>query len=131
MELVNEIGSFEPRSDDEWKIFKFSIETLLLLLSPFSPHITEELWEAIGNKPSILERQWPSWNEDIAKEEEIELVIQINGRVRARLMVSAGLSDDEIKQKALEEPKIKEIILNKTLKKVFVVKGKLVNIVIN
>jgi leucyl-tRNA synthetase len=130
MELVNEISSSEPRSDEEWKIFKFSIETLLLLLSPFSPHITEELWETIGNKPSILEQPWPVWDEEEVKEKEIELVIQINGKVRAKLMVSAGLSDDEIKQKALEEPKIKEMILNKTLKKVFIVKGKLVNMVI-
>ncbi|MBI4683602.1 MAG: leucine--tRNA ligase [Nitrospirae bacterium] len=130
MELVNEITSFESRTDDDWRVLKFSIETLLLLLSPFSPHISEELWEATGNKPSILERAWPSWNENIAKEEEIELVIQINGKVRAKLMAPAGLSDAEVQNRALDEQKIKEIIGQKTLKKIFVVKGKLVNIVI-
>ncbi|MCX5717534.1 MAG: leucine--tRNA ligase [Nitrospirae bacterium] len=130
MEFVNDLSSFEPKSEDDWKVFRFSIETLLLLLSPFSPHITEELWESMGNKKKILEQKWPSWDEDIAKEEEIELVIQINGKVKAKIMIPAGLSDDEVRKKAIDEPKIQEIISKKALKKVFIVKGKLVNIVI-
>lgn len=130
MELVNEISSFEPKSDSEWKTLRFSIETLILLLSPFSPHISEELWQNIGNKSSILEQQWPEWDEQIAKEEEIELVVQINGKVKAKLIGPAGLSEDQIKERVFSEQKIKEILANKTIKKVFVVKNKLVNIVI-
>lgn len=129
MELINEITSFEPESDEDFAIFKFAIETALLLLSPFSPHIAEELWEAIGNKPSIFEQRWPGWDEEAAKEEEIELVIQVNGKLRSKVMVSHGLSEEEVKQKALSEPKIKEMIGGKIIKKVLVVKGKLVNIV--
>ena len=130
MELVNDLCSFEPKSDDDWKVFRFGIEALLLLLSPFSPHISEELWESIGNKKGILEQKWPLWDENIAKEEEIELVIQINGKVKAKIMIAAGQADDEVRGKALGEPRIQEIIKGKTLKKVFIVKGKLVNIVI-
>jgi leucyl-tRNA synthetase len=130
MELVNEITAFEPESDEDWAVFKFSIETVLLLLSPFSPHIAEELWEAIGNKPSIFEQKWPEWDEEAAKEEMIELVIQVNGRVRSKLMMPQGLPDDEIRKMALEDQKIKEIIGSKTIKKVIVVKGRLVNVVI-
>jgi leucyl-tRNA synthetase len=130
MELVNEITSFEPKSDEDWVTFKFAIESMLLLLSPFSPHIAEELWEAIGNKPSIFEQKWPAWDEEATKEEMIELVIQINGKLRSKVMISPGIPDDEIKRMALEERKIKEIIGNKSIKKVIVVKGKLVNIVI-
>ncbi|MDP3049122.1 MAG: leucine--tRNA ligase [Thermodesulfovibrionales bacterium] len=130
MELVNDLSSFDPKTQDDWKAFRFSTETLLLLLSPFSPHISEELWESMGNKKSILEQKWPSWDENIAKEEEIELVIQINGKVKAKIMIPAGLSDDEVRKKALNEPKTQEIIGKKALKKVFIVKGKLVNIVI-
>ncbi|MEK7741875.1 MAG: leucine--tRNA ligase, partial [Nitrospirota bacterium] len=130
MELVNDLSSFEPKTEDDRKAFRFSTETLLLLLSPFSPHISEELWESMGNKKSILEEGWPSWDENIAKEEEIELVIQINGKVKAKIMIPAGLSDDEVRKKALNEPKTQEIIGKKALKKVFIVKGKLVNIVI-
>lgn len=130
MELVNELSSFEPKSDEDWNIFRASIETLLLLLSLFSPHIAEELWEAIGNRLSISEQRWPVWDDKIAKEEEIELVIQVNGKVRTKFMIPATLTEDEVKQKALDEPKTKDIIGDRAIKKVFVVKGKLVNIVV-
>jgi leucyl-tRNA synthetase len=130
MELVNDLSSLEPKTEDYLNTFRFSIETLMLLLSPFSPHISEELWESIGNKKSIFEQEWPSWDENIAKEEEIELVIQINGKVKAKIMIAVGQTDDEVRGKALDEPRIQEIIKGKTLKKVFIVKGKLVNIVI-
>lgn len=130
MELLNGITAFEPRSDKDWITVKFAIEQMLLLLSPFAPHSAEELWEITGNKPSIFEQKWPEWNEHIAKEEKIELVIQINGKVRSKVMVLSGISDDEIKKIALKDTKIKEIIGMKTIKKVIIVKGKLVNIVI-
>jgi leucyl-tRNA synthetase len=130
MELLNEMTLFEPRSDEDWVIFKFSTEKMLLLLSPFSPHIAEELWEAIGNKPSIFEQRWPDWDEEATKEETIELVVQINGKLRSKIMISLGISEDEIKRIALEDQKIRKIVGNKTIKKVIVVKGKLVNIVI-
>ena len=130
MELVNEITVFEARTDEECATLRFSVENLLLLLSPFSPHIAEELWEAIGNKPSIFEQNWPSWDEDAAKEDMTELVVQVNGKLRAKIMITAGTPDDEMKKIALEDQKIREITGKKTIKKVIVVRGKLVNIVI-
>lgn len=130
MELVNEITSFEPKSDNDWAVFRFSIEQLLLLLFPFSPHVAEELWEAVGNAPSIIEQKWPDWDEDAAKEEQIELVIQVNGKLRSKMMISLGIPDDEIKKMALYDKKIRELVDTKAIKKVIVVKGKLVNIVI-
>lgn len=129
MELVNELGVFQPANDEERTVFKYSVESVLLLLSPFSPHIAEELWAAAGNAPSVLQQRWPEWNEEIAKEEEIELVIQVNGKVRAKVMVPQGLPDADIKERTLNEPKIKEILDGKAAKKIFVVKGRLVNIV--
>jgi leucyl-tRNA synthetase len=130
MELVNELSLFQAETDGEWAVFRESIETVLLLLSPFSPHIAEDLWVQVGNQPSIFIRDWPEWDEERTKEEEIELVIQINGKVRAKARVSPGLSDDDIKEKTLNEEKIKDILSGKTIKKIFVVKGKLVNIVV-
>ncbi len=130
MELVNEITSFDPKSDNDWAVFRFSIEQLLLLLFPFSPHVAEELWEAVGNAPSIFEQKWPDWDEDAAKEEQIELVIQVNGKLRSKMMISLGIPDDEIKKMALDDKKIRELVDTKAIKKVIVVKGKLVNIVI-
>jgi leucyl-tRNA synthetase len=130
MELVNEIASYDPEKDGDWTILRFAIENTLLLLSPFAPHIVEELWEALGNKLSIFEHRWPDWDEEIAKEEKIELVIQVNGKLRSRLLIPNGTSDAEIKEMALQEQKIKDIVGSKTIKKVIVVKGKLVNIVV-
>ncbi|MEW6003416.1 MAG: class I tRNA ligase family protein, partial [Nitrospirota bacterium] len=130
MELVNEITSFEPKSDEDRATFRFAMETVLLIISPFSPHIAEELWEAVGNKPSIFEQKWPDWDEEVAKEEEIELVIQVNGKLRSRFFIPPGLSDEKIKELAIEDRKIQKIVRGKTIKKMIVVKGKLVNIVL-
>jgi leucyl-tRNA synthetase len=130
MELVNEIASFKPGTHEDWASLRFSVERALLLLSPFAPHVAEELWEALGNKSSIFEERWPDWDEEIAKEERIELVIQVNGKLRSKLLIPLGITDDEIKEMALQESKVKDIVGSKTIKKVIVVKGKLVNIVI-
>jgi len=130
MELVNEIASFGPETDEDWATLRFSIETGLLLLSLFAPHIAEELWEAIGNTPSVYEQKWPEWDEKLVKEGMIELVIQVNGRLRSRLMIPVGLSEEAIKEKALQERKIKDIVDSKKIKRVIIVKGKLINIVV-
>lgn len=130
MELVNEIAVYEPDKEDDSAVLRFAIENTLLLLSPFAPHIAEEMWEAIGNKPSIFEQKWPEWDEEIAKEEKVELVIQVNGKLRSRLLIAHGLSDEEIKEIALNDERTKNFIGYKIVKKVIVVKGKLVNIVV-
>lgn len=106
-----------------------AIRILVLLLAPFAPHLCEELWEKIGNKRSVFDQSWPSYDEEIAKEEEITLVIQIDGKLRKKLTVPANLSQDELKKIALEEKRIQELLEGKEVKKVIVVPDKLVNIV--
>ena len=130
MELFNELSSFVYKSKSDAAAFKFALETLLALLCPFAPHIAEELWSVIGGKGALHEHPWPSWDEDKAAEDEVELVVQINGKVRARTTIPAGLPDDEIKQKAFALDKIIEAMDGKEIRKTFVIKGKLVNIVI-
>jgi leucyl-tRNA synthetase len=130
MELVNETLSFKPAGDGDIDVLKFNIKSLVVLLSPFAPHIAEELWRETGQTKSIFKEIWPEWDEDIAKEEEIELVIQINGKVRGKVMIPTGLDDWEIKERAFAEPKIQDFIKEKPPKKVIVVKGRLVNIVV-
>ncbi len=130
MELVNDISSFVPETDEDRTVAGIAIRNTLLMLAPFAPHITEELWEAMDEKNSIFEQSWPAWDKELAKEEEIELVVQVNGKLRAKILVPAGLSDDDAKQRALQEQKIREMLDGRQIKKVVVVKGKLVNIVI-
>jgi leucyl-tRNA synthetase len=130
MELVNEIQAFSPAGDDERDLLRFSVRQGLLLLSPFAPHFSEELWREMGESESVFNQTWPTWDEDIAKEEEIELVIQINGKVRAKVMIPAGLDDETIKEKAFSESRIQEYLTGRIPKKVIVVKSRLVNMVI-
>ncbi|MEW6571060.1 MAG: leucine--tRNA ligase [Nitrospirota bacterium] len=130
MELVNEITSFQPETGEDRATFKFAVQQVILLLSPFCPHIAEELWEATGHNPSVIEHKWPEWDEDAAREDTIELVIQVNGKLRSKTLITRGTPDEEMKKIALEDEKIREIAGNKKIKNVIVVKGKLVNIVI-
>ncbi len=130
MELLNETYSFEVKTAEDRAVLRFAIKNTLLMIAPFAPHIAEELWETIGEKNSIFEHDWPEWDEKLAIEEEVELVIQVNGKLRSKLLIPAGLPDDEAKQKALDDPKIIEILGSNEIKKVVVVKGRLVNIVI-
>jgi leucyl-tRNA synthetase len=130
MEFLNELQEFSPSTREDTNALRYAIENLLLLISPFAPHIAEELWSQIGNKPSILEAPWPQWDEELSKEEEYELVIQINGKIRAKTRIPQGLSEEAIKEKALAEPRIIHAISGKDIKKIVVAKKRLVNIVI-
>ena len=130
MELVNEVTGLENPAGEDRIALKAAVESTLLLLAPFTPHIAEELWEAIGNPPFIAARAWPGWDEELAREDEIELVVQVNGKLRGKLMVAFGLSDEELKKRALDDEKTAEWISGKSIRKVIVVKGRLVNIVV-
>ena len=129
MELVNEMVGFEPVNRKEMQVFTSAVENLLLLLSPFTPHIAEELWAKLDHKKHVSEMPWPVWDEEIAKDEEIELVIQINGKLRGKLLIPAGLTDDEVKERALKDSKVSELMGGQKIRKLIVIKGRLVNIV--
>jgi leucyl-tRNA synthetase len=130
MELVNELVGYEPNNEKEKQVITFAIENLLLLLSPFTPHIAEELWAKLGYEKNASEMDWPVWDEGIAKDEEIELVIQINGKLRGKLLIPVGLTDDDVKERALKDSKVAEFVGRQSIKKVIVIKGRLVNIVV-
>lgn len=132
MEFVNALLKYcESRNPEFYnsEILKESIKNLILLLAPFAPHITEELWEITGEKGSVYLQKWPEYNEDLASANQITLVVQVNGKVRERLLVSADSSKEEMEKIALNSEKIKKLIEGKEILKVIVVAGKLVNIV--
>ena len=106
-------------------------EALVKLIAPFAPHLAEELWEITGHKESIFNSQWPAYDPDFLIQDTITLVIQVNGKVRANKDVPAGLSDEEMKQCALKHENIGKWIEGKTIRKMIVVRGKLVNIVVS
>jgi len=133
MELVNELTSFDPLSEGEAGegVMRFGLERLVLMLSPFAPHISEELWHCLGMESgSLIYAKWPLWDEDATKEDEVELVVQINGKLRAKVMVPAGSSDDYLKKTALEQPKVIQALKGAEPRRTIVVRGRLVNVVL-
>ena len=99
------------------------------MLSPFTPHIAEELWEMLGHTGGVTAGGWPTYDEAVAKLDEIIVPVQVNGKVRARLTVQAGLDDSDLEALALADSRIVSHIQDKVVRKVVVVHGKLVSIV--
>ena len=123
MVYVNELNKLDV-------IPKKALETLTLLLSPYTPHLAEELWSMLGHEPSVALVKWPEYDEAKCKDDEIEVVVQINGKLRSKLTLPHGATKEEMLEKAKEDEKIKTWIDGKTIVKEIVVPGKLVNIVI-
>ena len=102
----------------------------LIILSPFVPHLAEELWEKLGNKNSIFLENWPEYDKNLIKDEEFELIVQISGKVRDKIKVKMDISEDEAKEIAMQSEKIKNLISGKEIKKIIFVKNRLINIVV-
>ncbi|MBF0565170.1 MAG: leucine--tRNA ligase [Nitrospirae bacterium] len=131
MELLNDMYSFESSVDKGDAAMFYAASKMVLLLSPFAPHICEELWRELkmGSNGSIFLEPWPELDESAAKEEELELVVQVDGKVRGKQMIPAGLPEEAVKSAALENEKVRDHLAGKTVKNVMVVRGKLVSIV--
>jgi len=130
MILINELDKQEKISLKHYTLY-------LLLLSPFAPHLAEELWSKLGNHrqggagtKSIFQEKWPEYNQNLIKDEEFELIIQISGKVRDKIRVKMDIFEDEAKKLAMQSEKIKTQIENKEIKKIIFVKHRLINIVV-
>jgi leucyl-tRNA synthetase len=151
MELVNELYAFGDqtgvmrqggrRSDDEGgvaidappetkAVLKEAVSALVLLLSPFTPHLSEELWEKLGHDDGVVAAGWPEFDEEVAKAEEIVVPVQVNGKVRARLTVPADIGEGELEARALADPQVQQHTGGKTVAKVVIARGRLVSIVV-
>jgi len=137
MELVNHLFSFKEwwgnkNNQDETSrmAVREALETLVLTLSPFAPHIAEELGSLMGLSKTLDQTAWPQYIESLTQTDEILIVLQVNGKVRQKISVESGISDDDLKTRSLEDLKIKEWTQGKEVKKVIVIPKKLVNIVV-
>jgi leucyl-tRNA synthetase len=134
MELVNELYGAEEHAAKGSEIPPSLLvevqRTLVLLLGPFAPYLAHELWEVLGEKGSLLKAPWPKYDAALAKEDEVEIPVQINGKLRSRVVVPADSSEDFVKERALADEKIAAMLAGKQIVKVIYVPGKLVNIVI-
>jgi leucyl-tRNA synthetase len=133
MELVNSFYLLQrPGKDDPvgLTVVREAARSIILMLSPFVPHITQELWTLIGEKSHVFLEKWPGWSEEIASEDNMVIVIQVNGKVRGRLTVPVDESPEKIQEQALADEKIAKFIAEKKIIKQIYVPNRLVNIVI-
>ena len=130
MELFNQITSFKPETGGDRRALKEAVEKLLVMLYPFAPHISEELWEMTGHRELLAKTPWPEVDREALKEEEIEIPVQVNGRVRAVISIPAGAGEDEVKEIVLKEPKIQKALEGKEIIKFIYRPGRIVNLVV-
>jgi leucyl-tRNA synthetase len=135
MELVNDLYAFTKRQETEPSaaapaVVREAVEALIIMLSPFAPHTAEELWEQYGHAGSLSAARWPQYDPEAARADEIEIPVQVNGKVRGRVMVPPEISDRELEAVALANPAIQQYIQGKSVKKVVIAKGRLVSIVV-
>jgi leucyl-tRNA synthetase len=129
MEHRNSILEAKKAKNVSASVWNEAVDSLLLVLAPIAPHITEELWAQRGHGYSVHQQPWPEWDAETAKEESITLVVQINGKVRDKIEVDAGQADEALKEIALASEKVQGWLDGRPPRKVIVVKGRLVNIV--
>jgi leucyl-tRNA synthetase len=123
MELTNHLTPLPVRP-------RGVLETFVLLLSPFAPHLAEELWQTLGHKETLAYEPWPKFDPALTKEDEVEVPVQVNGKLRLRLTVPAGLDKAAFEKAVMGDEKVRALLDGKTVRKVIVVPGKLVNIVV-
>ena len=135
MELVNELYAYEDGVQRGEQAAPLSLvaeaqRKLVLMLAPFAPYLAHELWEMLGETSNLLREPWPQYDPQLAKEEEVEIAIQVNGKVRSRVIIPADATEDQVRELALADEKVKVAVGGKEIVKVLVVKGRLVNIAV-
>jgi len=131
MELFNEASKFDDRSDSGFAVQHEAYGALVRLLSPFTPHITHEMWAALGYESALIDEAWPEVDDEALVRDSITLVLQVNGKRRSEISIAANASKEDCEAAALADDNVKKNIDGKTVRKVIVVPGKLVNIVAN
>ena len=130
MELVNELYKYKEIDNRNEPLMARAIRDLILILSPFSPHICEEMWEALGNDKSLYKHPWPLYKEEALQKEEVEIVVQINGKVKEKIMVHSDLTPQELEEIVMKDQTVERLVEGKEIMKLITVPGKLVNIVV-
>jgi leucyl-tRNA synthetase len=131
MELLNAVSRFQSEGDQAAAVVHEALELAVLMLSPITPHIGEALWQALGHSDRLVDAQWPVVDEAALKRDSLELVVQINGKLRGRIEVPAEADREAVEKTAMEDSNVQRHITDKTVRKVIVVPGKLVNIVVS
>jgi leucyl-tRNA synthetase len=130
MELLNAIKRFDDTSDAGRAVVQEALDAIVLLLSPVVPHVCHELWHALGHDSAPVNESWPAFDESALAQEMIEIVVQVNGKLRGRISVAIDADSDSISETALADENVKRFVADKTIRKTIVVPGRLVNVVV-
>ena len=130
MELLNAVNRFEDKSAAGRAVVREALEAVVLLLSPMVPHICHKLWELLGHATAPVYASWPDVDESALQQEMVEIVVQVNGKLRGRISVASDADSDSISQLALADENVQRFVSDKTVRKTIVVPGRLVNIVV-
>jgi leucyl-tRNA synthetase len=130
IEYVNELMRLRETPLAHTPAWREALETLVLLMAPSTPYVAEELWERLGMPYSVHQQAWPTYDPALTRADEVEVVVQVNGKVRDRLMLPVDLAEDDARARVLAQPKIAEVIAGREPRKVVYVPGRLVNIVV-
>ena len=130
MELMNSIGRFDDASEGGRAAVQEALESIVLLLAPIVPHICHDLWRSLGHEDALIHEPWPEADAAAMARDTVELVVQVNGKLRARIEVPTGAAQTVVEQAALQDSNVQRFVAGKAIRKVIVVPGRLVNVVV-
>ncbi len=130
MELMNALARFVPRTAPDRAVMQEGLEIAVICLSPIIPHVTHALWHALGHRTAIIDEPWPAVDETALAQSMLEIVVQVNGKLRSRIAVPSGAAEADVRAAALADPQVRKFTGDATVRKVIVVPGKLVNVVV-
>ena len=130
MELLNAVNRLDDDSDNGRAVVREALEAVVLMLSPITPHICHALWEALGHETALIDQAWPAVDESALAQDRIDIVVQVNGKLRGKISVAADADRDSIAEAALADENVQRFVAGQPIRKTIVVPGKLVNIVV-
>lgn len=130
MELLNSINRFDDDSDAGRAVVREALEAVVLMLSPMVPHICHELWAVLGHKTALIDVPWPTADDTALERDLVEVVVQVNGKLRGRISVAVDADNDAVSEQALADHNVQRFVADKEVRKIIVVPGRLVNIVV-
>jgi leucyl-tRNA synthetase len=130
MELLNAVARHAVNSPLDRRVIREALDIAVLALSPIIPHVTHVLWRELGHRTALIDEPWPAADAAALAQSTIGIVVQVNGKLRARISVAAGADDETVREAALADPKVRKFVDAAVIRKVIVVPGKLVNIVV-
>ncbi len=130
MELLNAVGRFSDDSTQGRAVRQEALEVSVLVLSPIVPHVCHALWMELGHETAVVNERWPKVDESALVQDTVEIVVQVNGKLRSRITIPVGADEAAVREAALADEQVRKFVAGKPVGKVIVVPGKLVNIVV-